>query len=57
MGIATLGSLATVVCRSRLDSAVPDGVPADAVATAHDSVTAAVATAAATTVTAWSGLP
>jgi DHA2 family multidrug resistance protein-like MFS transporter len=46
MGVATLGSLATVIYRGRFEDSVPDGVPADAAATAGDSVTAGAATAA-----------
>lgn len=46
MGIATLGSLATVIYRGRMDETVPATVPADAAATANESVTAAAATAA-----------
>ncbi|GIJ66995.1 MFS transporter [Virgisporangium ochraceum] len=44
-GIATLGSLATVIYRGRFEDSVPSGVPTDAAAAAHDSVTAAAATA------------
>jgi DHA2 family multidrug resistance protein-like MFS transporter len=46
MGIATLGSLATVIYRGQMDETVPGTVPADAAATANESVTAAAATAA-----------
>jgi DHA2 family multidrug resistance protein-like MFS transporter len=46
MGVATLGSLATVVYRGRLDDSVPGAVTADAAAAARESVTAGVTTAA-----------
>ena len=46
VGVATLGSLATVVYRGRFEDSVPASVPSDVAATAHDSVSAAAATAA-----------
>ncbi|GIJ63028.1 MFS transporter [Virgisporangium aurantiacum] len=49
MGIATLGSLATVIYRGRMDETVPGTVPGDAAATANESVTAAAAAATAAT--------
>jgi MFS transporter, DHA2 family, multidrug resistance protein len=44
-GIAPLGSLGTAVYRAQFADHAPSGVPADAVRTAHDSLTAAVAAA------------
>jgi MFS transporter, DHA2 family, multidrug resistance protein len=45
LGIATLGSLGTVVYRNQLAGTVPTGVPDQAVDTAGEGVTAAVAAA------------
>jgi DHA2 family multidrug resistance protein-like MFS transporter len=44
-GIAALGSVGTAVYRSRFAGYAPEGVPADALRSAHDSLTGAVAAA------------
>jgi MFS transporter, DHA2 family, multidrug resistance protein len=46
MGVAALGSLATVVYRSRMDGLVPAGTPVAAAHSARESLTAALSTAA-----------
>ncbi|HMG31954.1 MAG TPA: MFS transporter [Jiangellaceae bacterium] len=45
LGIATLGSLGTVIYRSQLVDTVPAGIPAEAVAAAREGITAAGAAA------------
>jgi DHA2 family multidrug resistance protein-like MFS transporter len=45
VGVATLGTLGTLVYRHSLAGALPDGVPAGAAEAARDSVTAATAVA------------
>ncbi len=46
MGVATLGTLGTVVYRGELGNHIPRGVPAAAAHSAHESITAATSAAA-----------